>query len=94
VAKAIPQYFDPARGYQVAGLCAELGVQPARFAKLTRRQTESVAQLFSGKYVNPKEPRTKTVLRQLYQIAAVFRSMGWSKDDVGTWMNSPLPTHK
>jgi hypothetical protein len=90
----VKDYFDPVRGYQVAGLCAELGVQPAGFAKLTRRQTESVAKLFSGKFVKPKEPRTQNVLRQLYQIVAVFRAMGWGKDDVSRWMNSPLPTHQ
>ena len=90
----VKDYFDPARGYQIAGLCEELGVKPAGFAKLTQRKTESVAKLFSGKFVKPKEPRTRTVVRQLHQIVAVFRAMGWGKDDVSRWMNSPLVTHQ
>ena len=90
----VKDYFDPARGYQVAGICAELGVQPARFARLTSRQTESVAKLFSGEFVKPKEPKTEGVLRQLYQIVAVFRAMKWTREDVSRWMNAPLPTHR
>jgi hypothetical protein len=90
--KLATEYFDPAAGYQVKALCAELGVKPAAFARVTHRKTESVAKLFSGKFVNPKEGETLQVLRQMHQILAVFRAMDWSKDDVARWMNTPLPT--
>lgn len=92
--KLAREYFDPAEGYQVLGLCTELGVRPAAFARLTHRQTESVAKLFSGKFVKPKEPETWAVLRQMHQILALFRAMNWTRDDVRQWMNSPLPTYE
>ncbi len=92
--KLAKEYFDPVQGYQVAGLCAELGVKPGAFARLTHRETESVAKLFSGKFIRPKEPKTEAVLRQMFQIVAVFRAMGWAKDDIARWMASPLPTYE
>ena len=86
------EFFDPAQGYHVAGLCSELGVEPAGFARLTLRKTESVAKLFSREFVKPKQSKTKDVLRQLHQLVAVFRAMEWSPEDTRRWMHSPLPT--
>ncbi len=86
-------YFNPTQGYCLAGLCRELGVRPAGFAKLTHRSTESVAKLFKRKFVKPKSPKTKKVIQQMWQIFTVFRAMGWKKDDISGWLHSPLPTH-
>ena len=86
-------YFDPEQGYQVRGLCQELGVQPAGFARLTHRSTESVSKLFKRKFVKPKSPKTEKIIQQMWQILTIFRSMGWQKDDIGGWMHAPLATH-
>jgi uncharacterized protein (DUF2384 family) len=86
------EYIDATGAFQVQHLCGDLGIEPATFARLTRRNTESVAKLFSGRHVSPRDPRTAEVLKQLFQIAAIFKAMSWNPEDVGRWLNTPIPT--
>jgi hypothetical protein len=86
------RYLDESGKFHVGFLCEAVGVGPAVFARLTKRQTESVAGLFSSGFVQPREPRTREVLKELLQIVGIFNAMGWSPQDVSRWMNAPLPT--
>jgi hypothetical protein len=86
------EYIDASGAFQVQRLCGDLGIEPAAFARLTRRNTDSVAKLFSERYVSPRDPHTVEVLKQLFQIAAIFKAMSWGREDIGRWLNAPLPT--
>lgn len=86
------RYLDDTGRFNVSHLCDEVGVGAAALARLTHRQTESVAGLFSAGFVQTRDPRTTAVLRELLQIVGIFQAMGWKPEDVRRWMKAPLPT--
>ena len=54
--------LDPHGGFRVHRICEALGVEPAEFARLSGRSTESVAKLFKKESVQPRSEKTRSAL--------------------------------
>ena len=77
--------------FAVRRICSEFGVEPADFARLTGRKTESVARLFREESSAPREARTVQVLREMLQLLGVLRVIGLPPAERKGWMHTRLP---
>lgn len=82
--------LDASGGFRVARLGAVLGIEPAELGRVSGRSTESVAKMFKQESVHPRSARTREVLGELAQLAAILRAMGL-EEDAPRWMHTPLP---
>jgi antitoxin Xre/MbcA/ParS-like protein len=78
-------------GYRVRQICTLLGVEPADFARFTKRSTESVAKLFGEQPVSPRDEQTVRVLNELIQLVGVLGALDLSPKEIRAWMRTPLP---
>ncbi|MGA2451252.1 MAG: MbcA/ParS/Xre antitoxin family protein [Polyangiaceae bacterium] len=84
-------FLTPEGAFAVRRLCSEFGVEPADFARLTGRTTESVAKLFHDETSSPRGPRTVQVLREMLQLQNVLQVVGLPPSEMKGWMHMPLP---
>jgi hypothetical protein len=82
--------IDRGGGFHVLQICETLGVEPAEFARLSGRSTESVAKLFRKESVQPRSEQTRAALREMTQLVTILRAMEL-EDEAPRWMHTPLP---